>query len=67
MVDLVRHVRKHATEGTVGDLGLFVDKLARFPDRSVHELVQWQDGSRCEAYQLLADHAEGQNSAKFDL
>ena len=37
VVDLVRHVRKHATDGTVGDLGLFVDILARFSDRRVHE------------------------------
>ncbi len=67
VVDLVRHVRRHAMECTVGDLGWFVDKLARFPDSGVHELVQWQNGSRCEAYQLLADHAERQSSANFDL
>lgn len=67
VVDLVRHVRRHALKCTVGDLGWFVDKLARFPDRCVHELVQWQDGSGCEACQLLADHAERQSSVKFDL
>jgi hypothetical protein len=61
------YVRKHAREGTVGDLCWFVDKLARFPDKCIYELVQWQDASRCEAYQLLVDHAEGQSSAKFDL
>ncbi len=67
MLDLVKHVRKHAREGTVGDLCWFVDKLARFPDSCVHELVQWRDGSRCEAYQLLADPADRQSSAKSDL